>query len=74
MFSRKPQQVVAWTSTKTKVENANKQFAQKSAEMAAQGYAASAPLIGEAGRSKKSWLALEARLDDYRRPACSLGA
>ena len=58
MFDRKPKQVISWTSDKGSLDDVSKQFAKERERMAQKGYSAGDPLIAEAGRSKKSWVAL----------------
>jgi hypothetical protein len=58
MFGKK--KTIVWTSSKTSPENAAKQLANEQDKMAKKGYALESQSFVEAGRSKKSWVALGA--------------
>lgn len=50
--------VVAWTSRKASLSNANKQFAKEVEKQARKGYVLQSSNTAPAGRSKRSWVFL----------------
>lgn len=54
----KQKQMVVWSSSKTSAEDATKQMLDEQQKMSAKGYHLVSNELVEAGRSKKSWVAL----------------